>query len=371
MDQHIQDLKEFDDQKTGVKGLVDSGIAKIPKIFICPPKNHHQTINPIDGMIKSPLKLPIINLDGFDQKGDGGRRAEIVDEIRRAMETWGFFQLVNHGVPAAVLADLLRSTKEFQEQPQEEKMEYYSRDHTRKVKYYSTGDLYLTKTAQWKDTLSFDFEDTTKMELESLPQICREEIGVYINSLNDLKNVLSELISEALGLGSDHLESLECLKIRRLLCHYYPPCPEPDLTMGILKHSDPYFLTILLQDHIPGFQVFHDNQWLDVPPLEGSLLINGGDMLQLITNGKFKSVEHRVIAGRVGPRISAACFLYPNGKNQIKPYGPLKELVSADNPPKYRETSFSEYVQYYASRGLGAAKALDHHFQFTNKTNGK
>ncbi|CAI9101713.1 OLC1v1039105C1 [Oldenlandia corymbosa var. corymbosa] len=280
LDQHIQDLKEFDDKKTGVKGLVDSGIAKVPKIFICPPENHHQTINPINGGTRS-LKMPIISLDGFDQKGDGGRRAEIVGEIRRAMETWGFFQLVNHGVPTAVLADLLRSTKEFHQQPDEIKTEYYSRDHTRKVRCYSTGDLYQTKTAQWKDTLSFEFDDYLNMDLESLSQICRKEIGAYIKCLNELKNVLSELISEALGLESEHLASLGCLEVRRLVCHYYPPCPEPELTMGIMKHSDLYFLTILFQDQIGGFQVFHDSRWLDVPPLEGSLLINAGDMLQV------------------------------------------------------------------------------------------
>lgn len=110
---------------------------------------------------------------------------------------------------------------------------------------------------------------------------CSKEIGDYLNRLNVLKDLLSELLSEALGLASDHLGSLECFDIQRLLCHYYPPCPEPDLTIGIMKHSDPFVLTILLQDNIGGLQILHKNQWLDVTPVEGSLLVNAGDLLQV------------------------------------------------------------------------------------------
>lgn len=71
------------------------------------------------------------------------------------------------------------------------------------------------------------------------------------------------------------------MDISRLLCHYYPACPEPELTQGIVKHSDPYFLTILLQDGIGGLQVYYENQWVDVPPVHGSFIINAGDMLQV------------------------------------------------------------------------------------------
>ncbi|XP_027158683.1 1-aminocyclopropane-1-carboxylate oxidase homolog 1-like [Coffea eugenioides] len=360
LDGKVKELKEFDDTKVGVRGLLDSGVAEVPRIFIRPPESHDPEANKTTGDdgSNSPLpQVPTIDLQGFDIPS---RRAEIVDEISQALGTWGFFQMVNHGIPTGVLDNLLRSTREFHEQPEETRMEFYSRDPARKVKYYSTGDLYLTKVAQWKDTLSCDFDDTSKIDLESFPEICRNEIGDYLNRLNGLKNLLAELLSEALGLSRGHLASLECFDIQRLLCHYYPPCPEPDLTIGIMKHSDPYILTILLQDDIGGLQILHKNRWLDVTPVEGALLVNAGDLLQLITNDKFTSVEHRVIAKRVGPRRSVACFIYPRNKNQSKPYGPVKELLSDKNPQIYRETSFNEYVRYYASKGLDGVKALPH-----------
>ncbi|KAK7843833.1 1-aminocyclopropane-1-carboxylate oxidase like protein 1 [Quercus suber] len=61
----------------------------------------------------------------------------------------------------------------------------------------------------------------------------------------------------------------------------------------------------------------------------------GGPVLPLITNDKFRSVEHRVLAGRIGPRISVACFYNPT---TARKFGPLMEFLSDNNPPIYRET---------------------------------
>ncbi|KAM3356531.1 hypothetical protein P3S68_023245 [Capsicum galapagoense] len=73
--------------------------------------------------------------------------------------------------------------------------------------------------------------------------------------------------------------------------------------MGTSKHSDGDFITVVLQDHVGGLQVLHQNQWVDVPPSPGALVVNIGDLLQLISNDKYISVEHRVLANKVGPRI--------------------------------------------------------------------
>ncbi|KAH0873313.1 hypothetical protein HID58_070675 [Brassica napus] len=66
------------------------------------------------------------------------------------------------------------------------------------------------------------------------------------------------------------------------------------LTLGLTKLSDNSFLTVLLQDHVGGLQVLHDQYWVDVPPVLGALVVNSGDFLQLITNGKFISVFWRM-----------------------------------------------------------------------------
>lgn len=69
-------------------------------------------------------------------------------------------------------------------------------------------------------------------------------------------------------------------------------------------------------------------------------------------------MEHRVLAAPIGPRISAACFFYPSTANNTKPYGPIKELLSEEFEPIYRQTSYKEYMTHYKAKGLDGASSL-------------
>ncbi|KAK4776234.1 hypothetical protein SAY87_024195 [Trapa incisa] len=343
-----QELKSFDESKAGVKGLVDSGISKIPRMFIRPRDDVVADKSEESGG----FSIPVIDLDDLAL-----RRAEVVSAVLEASRDVGFFQVVNHGIPTAILEGILAATRATHELPVDVKNRYYSREPDRMVNLVSNFDLYQSKFANWRDTL-FCRMAPDPFDPEELPSVCRDMFMEYAKHAKLLGITLFELLSEALGLQPDYLKNIDCAKGHVILGHYYPACPEPELTLGTTKHSDPNFLTILLQDHIGGLQVRYQDQWVHVPPMPGALIINIGDLLQLISNDLIKSVEHRVLANRIGPRISVAFFFTHHQSRTARLYGPIKELLSDSNPAIYRDITCEEYVSHYKKRGLGGQSAL-------------
>nr|CAB3461342.1 unnamed protein product [Digitaria exilis] len=364
-----RELQAFDDTKAGVKGLVDAGVTAIPAIFHHTPDSLPVLHPPEpDGITNTATTtIPVIDLSC------ARRREDLVHTVKTAAETVGFFQVVNHGVSGELLAETLAAVRRFNESPAEAKRPYYFRGNARKVRFSSNFDLFQSPAANWRDTLFCDLAPSPPQP-EELPGPVRHVMVEFGDAVRKLAERLLELLSEGLGLAREHLGEMGCVEGLGVASNYYPPCPEPHFTLGSTRHTDASFLTVLLQDDMGGLQVLVGDDgrrgWLDVPPLPGALLICCyiwlvACTMQLVSNGKYRSVEHRVLANksRDTARVSVAAFCSTDVIGSTRVFGPIETLTSSDgvsNPPLYRTITIHEYLAHFLEKGLDGRHTLDH-----------
>ena len=166
-----------------MKGLVDAGLTKIPWMFI----EERQTTGMITwGSTESPESVPVIDFKDMDK--DAAVRTEIIKKVGEACEKWGFYQVVNHGIPESVLNGIIDGIRRFHEQDAETKKEWYSRDPQKKVKFNSNFDLYQSRMANWGDTLGCMMApNPPKFRILSN---CRQYAGVLTPGFMDSKHLL-------------------------------------------------------------------------------------------------------------------------------------------------------------------------------------
>lgn len=107
---------------------------------------------------------------------------------------------------------------------------------------------------------------------------------------------------------------------------HYPPCPHPEMVNGLRAHTDAGGIILLFQDDkVEGLEILKDAKWIDVQPIPNSIVINTGDQIEVLSNGIYKSVWHRVNAKPNQSRRSIASFYNPSYNATIEPASQLME----------------------------------------------
>ncbi|CAO2826578.1 unnamed protein product [Amaranthus hypochondriacus] len=308
--------------------------SEIPQSYVFPPQRRP----PLSGKID----VPIIDLQ--DEMNS-------TKNIMKAIQDFGLFQVINHGVPKNVTDEALKVFMEVFELPPEEKSKINMIEDKKEICriYSSSYNFHHEKFHYWRDVLKHHcspLHECIKFWPKN-PQNYRDRVGVYVTALKEVGSRILEKISEGIGLEKGYFEN-ELSEDNILTVNHYPPCPDPSLTLGLTKHSDPNLITILqaLPVDVPGLQLFKDEHWLSFSTVPHAFIIFVGNQLEVVSNGKLKAAVHRV-SNAIEARTSAAFFINPSYECIVEPAKQL--LQQHNNPPLYKAFKYKDFFKVYTS----------------------
>ena len=248
-------------------------------------------------------------------------------DLRNALYDHGFFYLTGHGVDRDLIADALAATKRFFALPLADKLaiEMVRSPHFRG--YNRAGQEQTRGEQDWREQLDINTESIPYVMGPDTPAWRRlQGPNQWPDALPDLKPILLAYQAAVTRVGIDLLKAIATTfdQPENVFAQIYEPNPSQLLKIirypgrgiaeseqGVGAHRDGGFVTILLQDDVPGLRVRgQDGSWIDAPPVPGSFLINAGELLELATNGFVRAAVHDVVAPPAGvERFSIAFFL--------------------------------------------------------------
>ncbi len=297
-------------------------------------------------------QVPVIDVGALIADSSSAAAREAIDQIAEACRTWGFFQVVNHGIATAQIDQVWRQTHAFFARPVAEKM-HIQRSRDNPWGFYNND---LTKNQRdKKEVFDFTREDFDPIYRQrnrwpaEMPEF-RSTMLEYLEACARLSLKLLEGFSLGLDLPADFMQSDFRDSHTGFIRLYYYPLEDPMAglavehqevaDLGIHHHTDAGALTVLLQDQVSGLQVHRDGYWYNIPTLDDALVINTGDMMQVWSNDIYRAAIHRVLAMEQRERYSIPFFFNPAADCRVSP---LPSVVDAGHPARYHPIVWGEF----------------------------
>ena len=295
--------------------------------------------------------IPVLDLTALI---DGGDTTELAQDFLKAYSETGFGYVVNHGVDAKLRADIFKASRAFHDLPEATKQQIaLDGNHRGYIAINTSTDVNSDLAEVKKPNQSASFmmmrEDTSIdpavylsgpnqwPEMEGFRDTCE----LYSEAMCQLGYRLMSLALKAIGASENAvLEAFEEPTIWLRLLKYPPQPPQsPDDIYGSAPHKDFGCLTLLAQDDVGGLQVqTPSGKWVDAPPMPDAFVVNIGDMLHRMSNGKLLSTPHRVINSTGKQRYSVPFFYDPNVSLDVTP-------LQGTGDPKFDTINFGDFLR--------------------------
>nr|GMD74974.1 anthocyanidin synthase [Ipomoea batatas] len=294
-----------------VERLAGSGIERIPKEYIRP-EEERPSIGDIfaEEKMGGGPQVPTVDLKGINSE-DLEVREKCREELRKAAVDWGVMHLVNHGIPEELTGRVKAAGEGFFGQPIEEKEKYANDQATGNVQGYGSK---LANNAsgqlEWEDYFFHCVFPEDKTDLSIWPKTPSD----YIDATREYAKQLRALTTT------------------------------PELALGVEAHTDVSALTFILHNMVPGLQLFYEGKWVTAKCVPNSIIMHVGDTVEILSNGKYKSILHRGVVNSEKVRVSWAVFCEPPKEKII--LQPLPETVSEADPPRFPPRTFAQHIKH-------------------------
>ncbi|KAL2494495.1 Gibberellin 2-beta-dioxygenase 2 [Forsythia ovata] len=303
--------------------------------------NHIKTCKPSSRIFTA---IPVVDFSDPDAK----------TKIVEACKEFGFFKVINHRVPIELVAKLESEAVKFFNLSQSDKENFGPPNPCG----YGNRKIGPNGDVGWVEYLLFGSMNA-QLILPGISENLWSLVNDYVSAVRNMVCEVLEMITEELKIGpKDVLSRLikdeksdSCFRLNR-----YPPCPEIQpvngrTLIGFGEHTDPQILSVLRSNNTSGLQIcLQDGTWVSVPPDHSSFFFNVGDSLQVITNGRFRSVRHRLLTHSLKSRVSMVYFGGPPLSEKITA---LSSLMEDGEERLYEEFTWSEYKKSAYKTRLG------------------
>ncbi|KAK4563908.1 hypothetical protein RGQ29_006119 [Quercus rubra] len=225
--------------------------------------------------------IPVIDFSLLTS-GTPDQRSQLIQQLGQACKDWGFFKVINHGVPESLMEAMIEGIRGFFNLTDEEKREFEGKNLLDPIRCGTSFNTSIDKVFYWRDYLKvvvhpeFHFPNKPAGLSELSLEYCKRTRGVA--------RELLKAISESLGLEPFYIEKVMNLDkgLQMFNANFYPPCPQPELVMGLPPHSDHGLLSLVTHNGIGGFQLQHNGMWVNVNAIPNSFLVNIADQLEIL-----------------------------------------------------------------------------------------
>ncbi|KAI3867636.1 hypothetical protein MKW98_006013 [Papaver atlanticum] len=269
------------------------------------------------------ITIPVIDFS-FLTSGSPDQRCKIIQDLRNACRDWGFFMFNTSKIItlinccATIVGGESWSSRDFekgfdrlvygflQSEP-EEKLPYrgkYELDPRIILDHETNFDTKVDNVSFWRDQFRVFVHPI--FHPPHKPEGLSEDLSEYSKRSRVIMKELLRGIMEGLEFEEDDIEkSLELKSGDQIFsANFNPPCPQPELAIGLPPHADHGLLTLLIQNNVDGLHIKNKGKWVAVNPIPNSIMVNTGDHMDTLSKGKYKSVLHRAVVNNKETRIS-------------------------------------------------------------------